>query len=179
MCFVRCCASIVCAAFLLTGTPSPQQALWIDPSGRLQPQAYEALGLLEGAAAEGLDPRDYRVPPPDDPSFDAVLTESMLRYLDDLRCGRVDPRALGFDIPPREPVDLSAILRDAVNGHRVPALPADLAPRIPMYAELRRELVRYRELAVDAPSRWRVRQIELSLERLRWLPDSLRSGSSR
>ena len=170
MCSARCGASMVLAAFLLAGTPARQQALWIDASGRLQPEAHEAIALLEGAAAEGLDPRDYPVPAPDDPSFDAVLTASMLRYLDDSRFGRVDPRALGFAIPPREPVDLAAILRDAVNGHRVPALPSDLAPRIPMYAELRRELARYREFAVDAPSQWRVRQIELSLERLRWLP---------
>ena len=170
MCSAGCGASVVFAAFLLGGIPAQEQALWIDASGRLQPEAHEAIALLEGAAAEGLDPRDYRVPGPDDPAFDAVLTASMLRYLEDSRLGRVDPRALGFDIPPPEPVDLAAMLRNAVVGHRVSDLPSDLAPRIPMYAELRGELARYRELAVDAPSQWRVRQIELSLERLRWLP---------
>jgi len=158
------------AALLIAHTSAQEQALWIDASGRLQPDAGEAIALLEGAAAEGLDPRDYPVPTPDDPSFDLALTASVLRYMEDLRFGRVNPRALGFEIPPVEQLDLTATLRDAVIGHRISALPTALSPPIPMYAQLRRELERYRALAVDGPSALRARQIELSLERLRWLP---------
>jgi murein L,D-transpeptidase YcbB/YkuD len=158
---------VVIAAAALAGPSAHQQALWLDEAGNLRPDAREAISLLQGAAAEGLDPRDYPIPDADAPSVDAALTASVLRYLEDVRFGRVDPRALGFGIPPRDRLDLEAMLRDAVAQRRLGALAAELSPSIPMYAELRRELARYRTLAGEAQ---RVRQIELSLERLRWLP---------
>ena len=212
----------------LAGVPTQEQALWIEPSGRLRPEAHEAIALLEGAAAEGLDPADYAVPAEDSADFDRVLTARTLRYLEDVRFGRMNPRALGIALPPRDAVDLAGMLREAVAAHRVSALAAELSPRVPMYAELRRELARYKALADDprlrtcgdlpaclaafgdlssgsrddadsviegiqsfqrrhglepdgvagpatrkalaVPLAWRVRQIELSLERLRWLP---------
>jgi L,D-transpeptidase YcbB len=218
----------IVALWALVGVPARQQALWLDEAGRLHSEAREAIALLQGAAGEGLDPRDYPVPAADSASFDSALTASMLRYLEDVRFGRANPRALGYSIPPREAVDFAGMLRDAVACHRVRALAVDLSPQMPMYAELRRELGRYRTLADDArlrssddlpaflaaigdlpagaehepdslvdalkrfqarhglepdgvlgpstrkalavPLTWRARQIELSLERLRWLP---------
>ena len=43
----------------LIGAQVPRQALWFDEAGRLRPDAREAIALLEGAAADGLDPADY------------------------------------------------------------------------------------------------------------------------
>ncbi len=219
-------ALVVVAVWAAVGAPVRQQAVWLDEAGRLRPEARAAIALLEGAAADGLDPGDYPVPSADAASFGSALNASLLRYLEDLRFGRVNPRALGYTIPPRDAMDLAALLRDAVACHRLPALVADLSPRIPMYAQLRGELARYRTLAGDArlsgsgdlpaflaalgdlpagkesaplvegikhfqlrhglepdgvlgpstrkalavPLTWRMRQIELSLERLRWLP---------
>src|SRR5512138_1121211 len=134
------------ALWALTATSSEPQALWHDPAGRLRPAARDAIALLQGSAAEGLDPRDYPVPAADSPDFDPILTASTLRYLEDLRFGRVDPRALGFGMPQRERIDLVAALREAVGNHSVGLLAAELSPHIPMYAELRHELARYTAL---------------------------------
>ena len=218
-------AAIALWALAAFGYPD---ALWRDPAGRLRPDARDAVALLERSAAEGFDPRDYPVPTGDASDFDSTLTTSMLRYLEDLRFGRVDPRALGFRMPPRESIDVAAALREAVGSRRLDSLAGELSPQIPMYAQLRHELARYKALATDArvnarddvpsllvmvgdlpvdaardsdavtkavrrfqarhglepdgvvgpatrralavPWSWRARQIELSLERLRWLP---------
>ena len=253
--------------------PSPTSPLrttalsWTDPSGRPGLDAREALALLTGADQEGLDPADYQAAAieallsaldtcqeplaADIDVFDAALTDNLLRYLHDLRFGRVEPRAVGFRVarPPDER-DLTTILTAALSAHRVAAAAAELAPRFGLYRDLRRELVRYRSMAADrslqslppvegavhpgeryaglpalhrllvafgdlprcaspvrraclrrgdrrrrqalssaarsaadgvlgqatrtaisVPLAWRVRQIELALERLRWLPD--------
>jgi murein L,D-transpeptidase YcbB/YkuD len=152
---------------VLAAAAAPRQALWVDEAGQLRADAREAMALIGAAADEGLDPQDYPVPSREDPAFDTALTASVLRYLEDVRFGRADPRALRFRLPPREQLDFDTLLRHAVESHRVGALAAALSPPIPMYAELRRELARSRTLPGEAR---RTRQIELSLERLRWLP---------
>src|SRR5437763_765458 len=57
------------------------------------------VALLGAAADKGLDPADYRLPQSfDDAHFDVALTAAVMRYASDLHNGRVDPRALGFDL---------------------------------------------------------------------------------
>jgi murein L,D-transpeptidase YcbB/YkuD len=163
----RVAVAITLPLLAFAATAGERQALWFDDAGRLRPEAREAVALLEAAADDGLEPSDYPIPVADDPSFDCALTASVLRYLQDVRFGRVDPGAVGFRLPPRESIDLEALLRDAVAGHTVAALAAELSPPVPMYAEMRRELAGRRTLPGEARH---VRQIELSLERLRWLP---------
>jgi murein L,D-transpeptidase YcbB/YkuD len=226
------------------------------------------LSLLTGADQEGLDPADYQAAAieallsaldtcqeplaADIDVFDSALTDNLLRYLHDLRFGRVEPRTVGFRVtgPPGDR-DFTTILTAALSTHRVAAAAAELAPPFGLYRDLRRELVRYRAMAADrslrslppvegavhpgaryaglpglhrllvafgdlrpdvpvpsaehvyggvivdgvkrfqarhglqpdgvlgartrtavnVPLAWRVRQIELALERLRWLPD--------
>lgn len=139
--------------------------LWIEPSGRPTEDASAALGLLDTAAAHGLDPVDYatavlkqsttrfsRVLPAgveDIASFDVAMTLNMLRYLDYLHFGRVQPGAVGFGMPARERDDLVGRLRQAVTEHRVAALEADLAPTFPLYWRLRVALSKYRRLDGD------------------------------
>jgi murein L,D-transpeptidase YcbB/YkuD len=146
---------------------SGYRALWVDGSGRPTGDARDTLGLLTGAAREGLDPADYRASMLDssatalertDPptassiaAFDAGLSASTLRYLRHLHIGRVDPRSIGFRMTaPADDHDFAVMLRSAVLNHRIPELAAGLAPPLALYRNLRTLLVRYRELSGDA-----------------------------
>jgi L,D-transpeptidase YcbB len=139
--------------------------LWLDAWGRPGRDAREAMALMSAAANDGLDPGDYNVlgiaalsALVSDPSgatastiarFDASLSVSTLRYLSDLHLGRVDPRAMRFRVPNREPHDFVGPLRAALAQHRIPALAEEFTPSIPLYRQLRDALARYRTLAAD------------------------------
>jgi murein L,D-transpeptidase YcbB/YkuD len=120
-------------------------------------QAAAALYVLRAARAEGLDPRDYGIEAlarqaasaqTDRAAFDVALTSAMLRYLADLRVGRVrsefhlrlpDPRLQGYD-----PVER---LRTGLAMGRLQAAVSAAAPTVPLYARAKAMLAHYRELA--------------------------------
>ena len=144
---------------------SPERPLWRDSTGRLTPDAGEALALLARAGDEGLDPDDYSAADlqrsaelvehaassPDPTSFDERLTTSVVRYLHDVHEGRVDPRGLGFRMnAPPDGHDFAALLTAAVTDHRLAALTDEFTPRLVLYRNLRSALARYRLLAADA-----------------------------
>jgi murein L,D-transpeptidase YcbB/YkuD len=221
--------------------------------------AAAALWVLRQAALQGLDPLDYgidrlqrqlRAGGPDAARFDVALTAAMLRYLADLRVGRVrseyhtrlpDARLRQYDPVERLRAGLAAGKLQAavqaaepqlrlygrvkaalatyrelarqpypalpkpeaklVAGGAYPAtqalferlvllgdLPADTPPPLdgiysePMEEGVRRFQARHGLMddgvlgrgtidALNVPPRQRVRQLELTLERLRWLPD--------
>ena len=246
--------------------PGRGEPLWVRPSGSLTADADDALSLIAAAPADGLDPADYRLatltaqavalerarPPDPERIADADLTLSagVLRYFQHLHLGRIDPRAIGVRlIVEPEGHDFVQLLHAALATHSLRATAARLAPPLPQYAALRRELARYRAIgevpldpmaggvravrpgdsypaaaalrrrlvtfgdlpadaprpeddtydetlaggvrrfqarhglepdgvigratraALDVPVAQRIRQIELALERLRWLPD--------
>jgi hypothetical protein len=78
-----------------------------------------------------------------------LLTVDLVRYLDDLRRGRLHPNPLSApgDAPP---ADLAGLLAGAVAGDSVPGLVAALEPQLVQYRNLRALLVRYRTLAADS-----------------------------
>lgn len=141
--------------------------LWVDPAGRPGRSAHDALALLGGAAADGLDSADYRFtqleslatvleaaqPPLTQhvTAFELGLSGAMLRYLRHLHLGRVDPRSIGFRMTePADTHDFAALLRSAVTDGRVADAAADLAPPLALYQGLRSMLARYRVLAANA-----------------------------
>lgn len=147
------------------GLPFASEApLWFD-AGRPSGQARQAADTLLGAAKQGLDPRDYdaaridrelvrssqgAVPEQDAQArLDAMLTAALVRYLSDLRTGRVNARQIraNFEAPRREPLDPVAYLRQAVAQNRVDQALRDAEPRLPMYAAMLHALERYRALA--------------------------------
>ncbi|HEX9172648.1 MAG TPA: L,D-transpeptidase family protein [Telluria sp.] len=119
-------------------------------------QREQAFKLLADAPTQGLIPDDYDLPAlqsqareaREPASFDAALTRAMLRYLADLRFGRV--RSEYFTKPPDarlaefDPVEtLRAALAAGGPGDAVAAA----EPRFPLYAPVRAALAHYRELA--------------------------------
>ena len=142
--------------------PAP---LWVDAALHPTSTAREALAILTDAAAEGLDPADYRAaelsalgarlaqgaPPAvsEAAAFDASMSLSMLRYLRQFHRGRVDPREIGFliSLPPDEH-DYAALLGDAARTGRLKEAIESITPPLVQYRALRSMLPRYRALAL-------------------------------
>jgi murein L,D-transpeptidase YcbB/YkuD len=161
----------------------PARPVWVDALGRPTTGAWAVLTHLRAAADEGLDPDDYRgaalaqeaadlaqagkPPAAGAETFDRGLTASALAFLRDLHLGRVDPRTLAFDLDhAAEPHDFPALLQSAAEADGFDRLVERLRPPFVQYSGLKQMLPAYRE---RDPAR--ARQIELAMERLRWLPD--------
>ena len=149
---------------------SSELLLWADAAFRPTGSAWEALTAFNDAAAEGLDPTDYRAQElstlskaleagspggsGDVASFDVGVSLSMMRYLRHFHRGRVDPRDIGFLMTlPADEHDYTALVRDAALQSRVMKTIASLAPPLVQYRSLRSMLPRYRALAKDTTLR--------------------------
>lgn len=130
----------------------------------------EALGMvhaLENAEEKGLVASDYDGPRwagrlelfehPGSPTesmlvrFDVALTISAMRYLYDLRFGRLDPRTFhsGFDVKRKE-YNLARFLLDRIAHHGdVQPSVAEIEPPYPAYHRTLRTLAIYRKLASE------------------------------
>ena len=182
-----------------------QGPLWLT-HGRPTREALALLAILRGAAAYGLQPKDYDAArlsalatamSDDDVSdirrtstasggdscdvaaearFDLELSAAAVALVADLHYGRIDPRAAGFNLgePRQEDLDLLAALRTLASSDDVARSLATYEPQFEHYRLLERALAHYRRLAAGSPGdallAARVRKIDLTLERWRWLP---------
>ena len=157
--------------------------LWVDAQGRPTLVAWNVVSRLRAASEDGLAEDDYqgadleyeagalasegRPAQSDAAGFDAHLTASTVRYFRDLHLGRVNPRELGFHLDhASDPHDFAAEVESVVSGRPLALVVAGLRPPFIQYQRLRQMLGSYSE---SDPVR--ARQIELAMERLRWLPD--------
>ena len=107
-------------------------------------------------------------------TFDVSLSAAALKLICDLHYGRIDPRAAGFDLgsPRPDDLDLSRELVALAGARDVGSELAAVEPRFLHYRLLEQTLPRYRLLAASEPAIGvKVRKIELTLERWRWLPE--------
>ncbi len=143
--------------------------LWIENNpGQLSRDALDALTLLGGAAAEGLEPADYRsghldrlrttlpigVRPSaaDVAGSDVALSAATLRYFHHMHRGRVDPRTVGLRLTvPTDRHDFATLLRSALADHRLKETAESLRPQLAQFAALRTMLARYRSIAAATP----------------------------
>jgi len=160
---------LVALASVLIGLfPMPSSAQstwqWFD-QGRPTAQAFQASAVLNAAAADGLEPGDYRADSlrdaleraregPELPAaavdrLDAELTASMQHYLMDLHRGRIDPQQIRQDVKGLVPApfDPVAYLSTALAQDRLPQAVREARPDGVLYADLRRALARYRTLS--------------------------------
>lgn len=142
--------------------PRADGPVWMI-DGRVSTQGRAAIDALLAAALHGIDPGNYdaqaldamarrldrgAVATPDLARIDVWLSISLLRYLDNLRFGRV--RFAPFIRRSADRPDWSALDR-AAAGDSIPQFVAAAAPPLTQYRNLQRLLVRYRRLAVDPP----------------------------
>jgi len=105
-----------------------------------------------------------------------LLSDAFLTYADALARGAmpVERRTDDETLSP-EPVDVAAVLDAAIDSPDPAAVIEALAPTTPTYRALRRALQSYRldASAGDGATTDRLREIEVNLERERWLPRRL------
>jgi murein L,D-transpeptidase YcbB/YkuD len=105
-----------------------------------------------------------------------LVSDAFLSYADALARGAMPvERRTDDEVLTPEPIDVAAAL-DAAIGSPDPAAAIEaLAPTTPTYRALREILQRYRSgtLAGDKATTNRLREIEVNLERQRWLPRQL------
>jgi L,D-transpeptidase YcbB len=183
----------------LAGGRPTRQALEILPILRgaaaygLQPADYGAARLFALAAAlDGGDGAGMRkvsataaagscgaagpAPAAAQAQFDLDLSAAAMALVADLHYGRIDPRAAGFHLgaPRPDDLDLAAALRTLAASDDLPRSLGAFEPQFEHYRLLEQALAHYRQLAAaspgDATLAVRVRKIDLTLERWRWLP---------
>jgi L,D-transpeptidase YcbB len=126
-----------------------------------------AIGFIEAflhAGAKGLNPEDYDASrwsarigqlasKPDQaiPSFDVAMTVCVMRFISDLRVGRVNPQHFNFDINIQSKrYDLAEFLSDhAVDATDVPTLIASVEPDSDQYRKTEQALAQYLDLAKE------------------------------
>lgn len=176
--------SLLALVWLGSYAPGWQDVRWVDQLGVPTTDAETAMSALRHVEDDGLDPADFDAheldveaavlrAAQDSPngsvrSFEARLTRNMLRYLSQLHLGRVDPRAVRFAFDRADAHDFRVLLESAVSRHQLEQAFDDLRPPFAQYRGLRDILRRLRQTDPGSPH---VRQIELALDRLRWLPD--------
>ena len=158
------------AAALVAYYEAEPKFIWIAGDGP-GTRARSAMSVLADAAAQGLDPDDYRVSAPalaglDGRArlaalaqFEMNLSARVLRYVSDAWRGRVDPNRLsGYHDFAAKPLDFATVMRQLDRA----GADADLRPYLEAwhpaggeYAALRRELADLRasqenEIVVDA-----------------------------
>ena len=157
----------------------------------LQPTDYDAAPLaghvtaISGNSASGTRRALYRQSASapcgadggaDEAQFDVDLSAAAIALVSDLHYGRIDPRAAGFDLgaPRPDDLDLANALRTLATTDDVARTLAAFEPQFEHYRLLERALTHYLRLAAadpaDARLADRVRKIDLTLERWRWLP---------
>jgi murein L,D-transpeptidase YcbB/YkuD len=125
------------------------------------PTATALLGRFQNAWQKGLEPDDYDAPlwearrqqldspDADVAAIDLALTVSAMRYISDLRVGRVNPRHLKFDLPvEQKKYDLAEFLAQRVLPAADPSSALDgVEPPFAGYERTEGALLRYIELA--------------------------------
>lgn len=121
--------------------------------------------------------------------YDTAITVSLMRFLHDVHYGRVNPHQLNFNVKLRtkKSIDLPQIIKTAIADGNVSQLAVKVEPNLQQYRQLRSALATYRGLT-NAPqssekqhrkgkvkksgdNSHHITQIELAMERLRWLPE--------
>ena len=167
------------------GAPTPQAIALIRALCSAENYGLRSIEYLDCARFEQLlvaRPSSGHSDPLADADFDTELTTVAVRFLSNIHYGRVDPRQAGFDFGfERSPLHYERILSELSSASDITPVLASLEPPFQHYRLLKAALARYRSLASgqaaptpaelrSAPYDARIRQIELTLERWRWLP---------
>jgi murein L,D-transpeptidase YcbB/YkuD len=141
--------------------PSGYALAWIRQN-QASPQAQAIIEVLKQADSKGLRAEDYDArrwdsrlrdlgQPANQARFDAALTVCAMRYISDLRIGRVNPRHFKFGIDvARKRYDLAQFVRDKlVNGSDMQAALEGIEPPFPGYKRTEAALEQYLKLMTE------------------------------
>lgn len=134
--------------------------VWVKANSP-SPQAMIMIGVFKDAWKKGLEPEDYdstrwegrlqalKTAAADPSDFDVALTVSTMRYVSDLRIGRINPKHFKFGLNVQEKkYDLVKFLRERLLGASDPAgVLETVEPPFDGYRRTEEALVHYVELA--------------------------------
>lgn len=141
--------------------------LWLGEP-RTQAAIDTALSILDKADQDGLNPADYAtsllrqnlqiaMTLPETAydelaKFDAAFSITLLRFLNDLHHGRVNPQQLDYPSPfgSKLAIDSPALLLQAIAQQKLAELPQALEPKFKQYRQLKNALASYRQTPKDA-----------------------------
>jgi len=144
--------------------PSGYALTWIQGNAPTK-RAREMVEILRRADTEGLNPEDYdgarwverfahlesSHSPEGEARFDVALTVCAMRYISDVRIGRINPKhfQFGLDVEHKK-LNLPSFLRELVSERTGPeARLAGIEPPFAQYKAARQALLRYMELAKE------------------------------
>lgn len=145
------------------------QPVWTE-GNNLNQAGLVALDVFENAVSEGLNPEDYEETknalknnlPPEE--IDVILTNEFIRFIDDVRVGRVPPshtdRIIKITSPKTIPIKL---LQDALQDSNYEKL-QQMAPEIADYQTLKKALAEYRAIEQSHPNIPEISKIPLKLK---------------
>ena len=164
------------------------EVAWVDDADSNPKPSAQALAFIQAfqdAAKKGLNPEDFnasrwgglvaKLPGKNDDDivqFDAAMTVSVMRYISDLRIGRVNPTHFNFDINTADKkYDLPEFVSDnAVDATDVPKLIRSVEPDSDQYRKTEDALAHYLDLAKQ--------QAESPMDPLPAVGKSLSAGDS-
>lgn len=125
------------------------------------PQAFAMIDIFRNASKKGLDPEDYDASRWDDrlrslqnsqsdgSILDVALTVSAMRYVSDLRIGRINPQHFQFGLTvEQKKYDLATFLRDQLlPASDISAVLEAIEPSFATYRRTEQALARYLQLA--------------------------------
>ena len=140
--------------------PTGYAPAWAQ-AGTPSPQALAMIGLFRNAWQKGLEPEDYdssrwenrldalQRSARDQAVFDVALTVCTMRYISDLRIGRINPQHFKFGLNiEHKKYDLAQFLRDRLlTASDVSTLLDTVEPPFAAYRRTEQALVRYVQLA--------------------------------
>lgn len=142
---------------------------WIDDKGLLS-TGDSLVRAIREADREGLNPRDYHVQILDSMliklglemiarapvdmeqlmNLELLLSDAFLLYGNHLISGRLNSETIDPEwLTARPEVNMAAILNEAVSSGQIQRTLMSLLPDLPCYAQLRKELVLYRSIALQ------------------------------
>ncbi len=140
--------------------PAGYAPAWIQGS-QPSPQALSLIAIFKDAWKKGLEPEDYDASHWDErirslqgsangpASFDVALTVSTMRYVSDLRIGRINPQHFKFGLSvEQKKYDLAQFLRDRImTSSNLQTVFDAVEPPFPGYRRTEQALANYIELA--------------------------------
>lgn len=170
---------------------------WLAPD-TVKTHAYDAMLLLDCVRQYGLNYADYHPDkllydklnaitasyalsnPDERASFDIFLTDAMIRFVNNLHYGKLNPRYTekSLDSRSNDGVQAENILLSAIATKNFIADIERVQPRSELYRDLQRQMHKMAGVYVgdcyDVPEA-SIRQVAVNMERLRWIPVKGRS----
>lgn len=143
------------------------QLLWLSQN-RSTPTIETALSLLKQADADGLNPKDYDAEnltyhfraaltlsenaTNELAKFDTALSIALIRLINDLHSGRIQPQQ--FDYPgefgDKHDLDAASLVKQNLEQQSLQQIPEIAAPHFEQYRKLKKALSDYRKLPKDS-----------------------------